>query len=66
MINIDNTNREDVIKSYSHRLLDDMDFDTLYVFAYETLVESKGKLNNTSLENEIKNYYPEILEDFVV
>lgn len=66
MINIDHTNREDIIKSYAHRLLDDMDWDALYTFAYETLVESKSKLNNTSLENEIKNYYPEILEDFVV
>lgn len=66
MINIDHTNREDVIKSYSHRLLDDMDFDTLYVFAYETLVENKSRLNNTSLENEIKGYYPELLEDFPV
>jgi hypothetical protein len=63
MIKIDYKNREDIIKSYSHRLLDDMDFDSLYVFAYETLVESKGKLNNTNLENEIKNLYPEILGD---
>lgn len=63
MINIDYTNREDIIKSYSHRLLDDMDWDSLYTFAYETLVENKSRLNNTSLENEIKNYYPELLED---
>jgi hypothetical protein len=40
-----------------------MDFDTLYSFAYEQLVESKGLMDNEPLENEIKEYYPEILED---
>lgn len=56
-------NREDIIESYASRLLDDMDFDTLYAFAYEQLVESKDLMTNESLEDEIKEYYPEILED---
>lgn len=66
MINVDDKNREDIVKSYAHRLLDDMDWDTLYTFAYETLVESKSKLNNISLENEIKSYYPDVLEDSIL
>lgn len=56
-------NREDIIRSYAHLILDHMDFDTLYSYAYEQLVEGKGSLDNEALENEIKEYYPEILED---
>ena len=56
-------NRDVIIQSYASRILDDMDFDTLYVFAYEQLVESKGLMNNEPLENEIMEYYPEILEE---
>lgn len=66
MISINDQNRQDVIRSYAHRLLDDMDFDTLYTFAYEQLVESKRLMNNEPLENEINEYYPELLEDFPV
>jgi uncharacterized UPF0160 family protein len=63
MITVTDKNREDIIESYASRLLDDMDFDTLYAFAYEQLVESKDLMDNEPLEDEIKEYYPEILED---
>lgn len=63
MIMVSDKNRDDIIRSYAHRLLDDMDFDTLYAFAYEQLVESKGLMDNEPLENEIIEIYPEILED---
>lgn len=63
MIMVTDKNREDIIRSYAHRLLDDMDFDTLYTFAYEQLVESKDLMDNEPLENEILEYYPEILSD---
>jgi hypothetical protein len=63
MIMVSDKNREDIIETYASRLLDDMDFDTLYAFAYEQLVESKGLMDNEPLEDEIKEYYPEILED---
>jgi len=56
-------NRDVIIQSYASRILDDMDFDTLYVFAYEQLVDSKGLMNNEPLENEILEFYPEILEE---
>jgi hypothetical protein len=63
MIIVTDKNREDIIRSYAHRLLDDMDWDTLYSFAYERLVESKDLMDNEPLEKEILEYYPEILED---
>lgn len=66
MINVTDKNRDDIIRAYAHRLLDDMDWDTLYTFAYEQLTQSKDLMNNVPLEDEIKEYYPELLEDFPV
>jgi hypothetical protein len=63
MITVTDKTREDIIRVYASRLLDDMDFDTLYSFAYEQLVESKSLMDNEPLENEIKDYCPDILED---
>jgi hypothetical protein len=62
MITITDKNREDIIQVYASTLLDSMDFNTLYSFAYEQLVESKDLMDNEPLENEIKEFYPEILE----
>ena len=63
MIQVTDKNREDIIRSYAHRLLDDMDWDALYSFAYERLVESKDLMDNEPLEQEILDYCPEVLED---
>lgn len=63
MIIVNDKNREDIVRSYAHRILDDMDFDTLYSFAYEQLVQSKDLMDNEPLETEILEAYPEILED---
>ena len=56
-------NRDVIIQSYASRLLDDMDFEELYVFAYEQLVDSKSLMDNEPLEQEILEFYPEILEE---
>jgi hypothetical protein len=63
MITVTDKNREDIIRVYASTLLDHMDFDTLYSFAYEQLVESKDLMDNEPLENEIKEFYPEILAE---
>lgn len=63
MINVTDSNRMDIIRSYSHELLDSMDWDSLYTFAYEQLVQSKESMTNGDLEHEIRNYCPEILDD---
>lgn len=63
MITVNDKNREDIIRVYASTLLDHMDFDTLYSFAYEQLVESKDLMDNEPLENEIKEFYPEILTE---
>jgi hypothetical protein len=63
MIMVTDKNRDDIIRVYAYKLLDDMDFDTLYSFAYERLVDSKDLVDNEPLEQEILDHYPEILID---
>ena len=63
MIMVTDKNRDVIIESYSSRLLDDMDFDTLYAFAYEQLVQSLSLMDNEPLENEILEDYPKMLEE---
>jgi len=63
VIMVTDKNREVILESYASRRLDDMDFDTLYAFAYEQLVESLNLMDNEPLENEILEFYPEILEE---
>jgi hypothetical protein len=60
---VTNENRVDITSIYCHRLLDDMDFDTLYSFAYAMLRENKSGLTNEMLEEQIVDYYPDLLEN---
>jgi hypothetical protein len=60
---ITNENRADITSTYCHRLLDDMDFNTLYSFAYDMLMDNKSGLTNEQLENQISDYYPDLLEN---
>jgi hypothetical protein len=60
---VTNENRSDITSIYCHRLLDDMDFDTLYSFAYDMLRDNKEGLTNEQLQNQISDYYPDILEN---
>jgi len=59
---ITDQNRADITSVYCHRLLDDMDFNTLYSFAYQMLVDNKSGLTNKMLEEQIVDYYPNLLE----
>jgi hypothetical protein len=63
MICVTNKNRNIIMDAYASRLLDDMDFDTLYGFAYDMLKDSKEGLTNEQLTNQISDYYPDILEE---
>lgn len=60
---VTDNNRPDITSIYCHRLLDDMDFDTLYSFAYDMLVDNKEGLTNEQLQNQIADYYPDLLEN---
>lgn len=63
MVKVSDQNRDDIIKIYAHELLDSMDWDSLYSFAYEQLVQSKDLMDNIPLEDEILDYCPHILKD---
>jgi hypothetical protein len=63
IIKVDDNNRVDITSVYCHRVLDDMDLDTLYYFAFDMLVDNKSGLTNEMLENQIKDYYPDLLEN---
>lgn len=63
IIKVTDKNRADIMDSYVSRLLDDMDFDTLYSFAYDMLRDNKSGLTNDQLTNQISDYYPDILEE---
>lgn len=62
-LSVNDNNRADITSVYCHRLLDDMDFDTLYSFAYDMLKDNKEGLTNKQLEDQIVDYYPDILEN---
>ena len=55
-------NREDILDIYSESILDGMDFQSLWELAYNSIRDSKDLMDNVALENEILEYYPEILE----
>ena len=63
MVKVSDQNRDDIIKIYAHELLDNMDWDSLYSFAYEQIVQSKDLMDNIPLEDEILDYCPHILKD---
>jgi hypothetical protein len=60
---VTDNNRADITSVYCHRLLDDMSFDTLYSFAYQMLVNNKEGLTNKMLEDQIVDYYPDLLDN---
>ena len=60
---VDDKNRHNIICTYCERLLSDMDFDTLYNFAYQMLVDNKKGLTNKMLEDQISDYYPDLLDN---
>jgi hypothetical protein len=63
MIKVTDKNRDVIMDSYASRLLDDMEFDTLYSFAYDMLKNSKECLTNEQLTDQISDYYPDLLEE---
>jgi hypothetical protein len=63
MIKVTDENRNVIMDSYVSRLLDDMDFDSLYSFAYDMLKDGKSGLSNDQLTDQIFDYCPDILEE---
>ena len=56
-------NRSDLQENLIQQILDDMDLDGLMQLAYDYMDESYGKYSDEELKEEVKEYYPHILED---
>ena len=65
MIKVSDENRTVIFGRYVSRVLDDMEYDTLYTFAYDMLEDGKRGLTNEQLTDQIADYYPDLLEDIV-
>ena len=56
-------NRSELQENLIHQILDDMDLDGLMQLAYDYMDESYGKYSDEELAEEVKEYYPHILEE---
>ena len=63
MIKVTDKNRDVIMDRYASRVLDDMDYNTLYALAHIMLKDSKKGLTNDQLTNQIADYYPDLLEE---
>ena len=62
-IEVTDENRNVIMDSYVSRILDDMEYDTLYAFAFDMLKDGKSGLSNDQLAKQISDYCPDLLEE---
>ena len=60
---MNNVDRAVIQDKLIQQTLDDMDLNTLMSVCYDFMNESYDKYSDTELVEEVKEYYPEILED---
>lgn len=63
MITVNDKNRNEIIAQYVNQLIDTMGWGDMLQFVEEKLLESKDLMDNEALENEIRDYCPNILEN---
>lgn len=63
MTKITDKNREGLIDAYIDQTLDSMDLKSVLELAREYLQKNLQEYSNEQLENEINEYYPDLLED---
>jgi hypothetical protein len=57
------TPREKVQDAYIERIVDGMDWSDLVQMAYETFDEQMNELTDEELTEQVKEYYPDLLEN---
>jgi hypothetical protein len=55
--------REKVQDAYIERIVDGMDWSDLVQMAYETFDEQMNELTDEELTEQVKEYYPDLLEN---
>ena len=56
-------NRRSLINNYANEIVDDMELETLLVFAIETIEQKMKDYSDEEVITEIKDHYPHLLED---
>ena len=56
-------NRSEIQSTLIQQILDDMDINTMMAILYDHMDESYDKYSEEELLEEVKEYYPHILED---
>ena len=56
-------NRDELQEAYVKSILDGMDWKTMEQFVYDTLNDNMDKYTVDELIEEVKDYYPEMLEE---
>ena len=63
IMKITDNNRAEIIQTYTKSTIDCMDFQQLWDYAYDGVVNNLSKYTNEELEKEIGEFSPEILEN---
>ena len=56
-------NRSELQDNMIQQILEDMDIKTMMAILYDNMSESYDKYSDEELITEVKEYYPELLED---
>jgi len=57
-----NMNRSELQDNMIQQILDDMDIKTMMAMLYDMMDESYDKYSDSELMEEVKEYYPHLLE----
>jgi hypothetical protein len=57
-----NTNRSELQQELINNVIDGMDFKTMWQVLYDFMDQSYDKYSDDELMEEVKEYYPELLE----
>jgi len=57
-----NMNRSELQNNMIQQILDDMDIKTMMAILYDNMSESYDKYSDSELMEEVKEYYPHLLE----
>ena len=56
-------NRDQLQNDYIESIIDGMDHKSMYQFVYDTIEQNLETYSDEELVTEVKDYYPELLEE---
>jgi hypothetical protein len=57
--------RQNLLEAYVTNVVDSLDWDDLVTFAYETILERLEETSDESLIEDVKEWFPNLLEEIV-